>query len=1536
MNHLSDPDSLLSVLQYTALHNHDNEFLVEDRGISLSYSEAYILATQLIPARLDTLLHLLATQSKGKIILLSPNNTLFILCCLALWSKSIAVVPIALSADPHLWAGMISLIAPQAIIVATSLLDSLEESLFKASVGANIAIINLNDVIPQEFSMGSNASTLRTSHFVPSCLRWLKSAYPGQVSLQHVVADLPITVIPKEGCAVTLFTSSAVDWATLKCVSYTHEMLAVSSTRAMLMLGGTSYSSKPKRHLGWLPLSHCFEFCITFCGVVLRTGGAYIFFDRSVSSPSLEPSTPLAPALLAALEYHSPVTAFTAIPAMFASLVEACTNEDVRRLRTLASLGVGGAHTSEAHFQWAASQGMAYFDCSGATEAVGTICIRRALDSRQRHNGLQVIQGLMGALEKNNASDDFGELIISGTFLPVGYDTGESDAFHFDTTTRVTTYRTGDLYSLREDHGHAVTFLRGEAIPPYNADMEPLACLTYIGRSDDVVVLNAGLKVNALALERVLDTQKGIRRSAIIGNRPGDELLALIQPEEADTLAVCWRTLVDAVLGLNSTLPLETRIRRENIFIVQDLPLTTKSTLHRKKVNQMVFEMVDDSQVSRVFPPPLSSVEISGPPPHINTKTLEVLPPTSDLIHRIAVILADIFDSPEDLFESSDTSLFSHTLSSMASVRLAKALADHFSVKITAAQLFGLHTVGDLASIITNEEERRSHHTQKASKPFHQSTPSAGLDLLPMNEIYITGAACRFVGGIDDLSSFWSALISPDSFLDHLSRERPSSRWEMCPTEEHLMFPSGWISDSTINDVSSFAEFFGLSLADAQAMSPNARLILQLGYEAIEDAGIAPMSLNGKCWGVFTSVNDSGWRERRCTELDLQEYSQGLQGSADDAAGARLSYFLNLTGPAVEIKTACSSSAVAIHQACLAIRNGDCEAAVVIAATTQFHPAGSIFRSQKGIVSKNGRCAPFSDLANGFVSSEGAAAIVLQKYPDAQVPTYCSLRATSVTQDGRSRGFLAPNPQAQTRLLNSALEKAACSPDDICFYEGTQLGDAIELDAIQTVFGATRTKPLYIGSSKAVIGHVEECAGLAGVLKSMTCFSHNVIPPQPRTGPLNESIDFDASNIIVTNKVTPFFRGKQPRLCSVSSFGLSGTLAHLILEEPPSEPPNPMNSGYATSIFLLTARNRAELLAIIRRYLEFFCQKHPRESLEAVCRTLQTGRDHFTHRRAWVVTGWRALLDALRQALSESASLPSEVHYRPRVGLWFGLPLSDQIRIDNDHPFYCSIRSKCRAAGWVREYAFFEEQLALANCLKALGCNVSVVGGEGIAEYAAAVFAEAIPDSAVFQLCSYPAANISSACIRAAKPALKECLTSWRSDELYISGQHGIDLFTLGGSAESIAALDQEAEIVVLKRDCFPQRTILRPLARIQPPQFPIVSGHLGSVLNDELATSYDYWNRVQERTIRSHVAWQTLASESDLVVNLGSMDDIAHSLKDRCISGHGNCLDVLIARMFEAGCTIHWETLASTGPRAHLPPYRWATDVEHRDDVGN
>ncbi len=372
-----------------------------------------------------------------------------------------------------------------------------------------------------------------------------------------------------------------------------------------------------------------------------------------------------------------------------------------------------------------------------------------------------------------------------------------------------------------------------------------------------MIVLTSGVKVDALFLERILDATPGIFRSALMGSILGDSVVVLVQPDLVAADPARWHELIDAVQGLNLSLPYDKRLRRDNIFIVNDLPVTSKFTLNRKMLKYIFKGIEKDADIPLFFPSP-TLIGSNSPSNHI--------PISKPFISRVASLLSRVFSVPSAFFENPSATFVDLPLTSLSSIQLAKTLQEELKVHVTAAQLYGIHSMKDLCALLSSGPDNKDT-ILSLPRPSVASKPPIDDQ---RGDIVISGAACRFVGGIDSMDAFWAALLSPTAFLQNLSRERPESRWKRGHPNEELMYPSGWLDLADHDNGSSFAEFFGFSPNEAGTMSPNAKLVLQLGYQAIEDSGIAPKSLSGQNWGVFTSVNDSGWKEHRVAELGLK------------------------------------------------------------------------------------------------------------------------------------------------------------------------------------------------------------------------------------------------------------------------------------------------------------------------------------------------------------------------------------------------------------------------------------------------------------------------------------------------------------------------------------------------------------------------------------------------------------------------------------------------------------------------------------------
>lgn len=391
--------------------------------------------------------------------------------------------------------------------------------------------------------------------------------------------------------------------------------------------------------------------------------------------------------------------------------------------------------------------------------------------------------------------------------------------------------------------------------------------LSYVGRLDDIIILSSGLKVDAPPLEKIITSIPGIECSAVLANKSGDSLVALVLPSPSST-TLRVDEIITSVQRVNTSLPLKKRLHHGNIVIVKELPKTTKGAVNKKLLRKIISQAREDSDAHELF-----GAHKDYQLPNINGASdefsLRDTPDVSDLMTRVVKVLSHTLSLPTTHFEAKG-SLADLALTSMLSTMLARALQIEFDVPINAARLYGLHSVGDIGHFIASALRGSKIHTPSSGMKDPPTSMENGYPAKATDTIVISGASCRFTGGIDDLDSFWSSLLAPEGFVRSCSQRRPESRWPSNHPQEAQMHPSYWLDDEILDNTLSFSNLFKIPPRDVKAMSPNARLVLQLGYEAIQDAGIAPQSLRGKNWGVFTSVNESGWRLREYSDTKLQ------------------------------------------------------------------------------------------------------------------------------------------------------------------------------------------------------------------------------------------------------------------------------------------------------------------------------------------------------------------------------------------------------------------------------------------------------------------------------------------------------------------------------------------------------------------------------------------------------------------------------------------------------------------------------------------
>jgi acyl transferase domain-containing protein len=493
--------------------------------------------------------------------------------------------------------------------------------------------------------------------------------------------------------------------------------------------------------------------------------------------------------------------------------------------------------------------------------------------------------------------------------------------------------------------------------------------------------------------------------------------------------------------------------------------------------------------------------------------------------------------------------------------------------------------------------------------------------------IAIIGLACRFPGGASTPEKYWALLRDG---VDAVT-EVPADRWD-ARAWARLSEPDGVapkFHGGFLEAIDRFdPRFFGISPREASTMDPQQRLLLEVVWEALERAGHAPDRLAGSRTGVFVGITTSDYgelvKERGREDLDVYVAT----GSAHNAAAGRVSYVLGLRGPCMAIDTACSSSLTAVHLACQSLRAGESRMALAGGVNAILTPDPFVIFSRWGMMAPDGRCKTFDVHADGFVRAEGCGIIVLKRLSDAVADgdtVLAVIRGSAVNQDGASSGLTVPSGLAQQDVVRQALAGAGVAPHDVSYVEahgtGTSLGDPIELEALLAVLGEARPadRPLTVGSVKTNLGHLESASGVAGLIKVVLSLQHGEIPPHLHFNTLTPKVAPGPVPLVIPTRLTPWTAGSTPRVAGVSSFGFSGTNAHVILEEPATPSRMPVETERPWHLLPLSARTEAALGEQAARLAETL-KTTPDAALADACFTLATGRALLPHRLAVPVT----------------------------------------------------------------------------------------------------------------------------------------------------------------------------------------------------------------------------------------------------------------------------------------------------------------------------
>jgi acyl transferase domain-containing protein/acyl-CoA synthetase (AMP-forming)/AMP-acid ligase II/acyl carrier protein len=659
-----------------------------------------------------------------------------------------------------------------------------------------------------------------------------------------------------------------------------------------------------------------------------------------------------------------------------------------------------------------------------------------------------------------------------------------------------------------------------------------------------------------------------------------------------------------------------------------------RSLLHSERAQVAVISLASPPLEKRNDPPAqagsngLLADRLRRALPAERTRMLE-----AHLQDEVAAVLGMTGSAPDR-----SRGFFEMGMDSLMALDLRNRLADGLGLKLPATTIFEHPTIERAGRFLLQAIGLESSATEAARPRGPVAT----------EPIAIVGIGCRFPGQANDPAAFWRLLADGVDAVGKI----PADRWNRDAYYNANPDVPGSISTrhgAFLDRIDQFdAEFFGISPREAESMDPQQRLLLMVAWEALENAGIAPGSLLESSTGVFVGIGQNDYARLRLTggrPADITAYDG--TGNGFCFASGRLSYSLGLRGPNLSVDTACSASLVSVHLACQSLRMGECELALAGGVQLIVSPEVTIFLSRTGALSPDGRCKAFDASADGYGRGEGCGLVVLKRLSDAIAANdriYAVIRGSAVNHGGSSGGLTVPSESAQEQLMRTALAAAGASAAELDYLEahgtGTVLGDPIELRAVNAVYGRERLSeaPLRVASVKSNIGHLEAAAGVAGLIKVALALNHEEIPPHLHFTSPNPHINWCEMPIRIATEREEWTRGIRTRTAAVSAFGISGTNAHVVLEEAPLPAPAIEHREGSSHLLVLSAKTPDSLSELAARFSQHF-RDHPEAGIGATCYTAAVGRTHFRYRWAGIASNIPEMVALLRSA---AASDPGE------------------------------------------------------------------------------------------------------------------------------------------------------------------------------------------------------------------------------------------------------------------------------------------------------
>lgn len=597
------------------------------------------------------------------------------------------------------------------------------------------------------------------------------------------------------------------------------------------------------------------------------------------------------------------------------------------------------------------------------------------------------------------------------------------------------------------------------------------------------------------------------------------------------------------------------------------------------------------------------------------------------LIQRIEAVI----DDPSVSIRA-DIPIERYGLDSIQAVDITADLETWLNREVSPTIIYNYPTIRGLSEYLAQESSVTTTQSQNSN---HSKSIGDYRD----NDIAIIGMACRFPGA-DNLAEFWKLLNAGTDAISVV----PDDRWNNDRLYDQEPGELGKMNTrwgGFLKNIDQFdADFFGISPREARKMDPQQRLVLEVAYHALQNAGIPEAHIRGSLTGVYMGVSHSNYQKQLTQDLrDVDAYS--VSGTALSIVANRLSYLFDLRGPSMSIDTACSSSLVAVHLASQGLRQGEINTAIVGGVNLILSPEGTVSFSQARMMSSDGRCKTFSAQADGYSRGEGCGIVILKRMADAVRDgddIRAVIRGSAINQDGLSNGMTAPNGPSQEQVIERALHSADVSADDISYVEahgtGTSLGDPIELNSLKKALNSHKKgrSRCAVGSVKTNIGHLESAAGIAGLIKVVLALQHQRLPAHLHLSQLNPLIDLNNSAVFIPTKSQQWECSQTLRHAGVSSFGFGGTNAHVILQE--VQPNLSIYKDLAMNLFTVSAKTSESLQGLVQEYIDYILSDTS-STITDICVTAALGRTHFEeHRVAIVVRDKKELTEKLQGYLN--------------------------------------------------------------------------------------------------------------------------------------------------------------------------------------------------------------------------------------------------------------------------------------------------------------